>query len=137
MPACRVEQQPGFSNEPGWRLTSFFTSSRAFFATILMTVKNSSVLKHGTAPETAFAFLAPITVATGDGSFLVKAGKPTFLLSAKQLGSHFSVDQDTVYLWRQGGLIPESFVRFAGKRKLRFSSDIIPFLEAEFRKLRE
>jgi hypothetical protein len=77
-------------------------------------------------------FCAPIVVAAGDG-YLIKPGKPLVKIDATQLAAHFGVDPQTVYRWRQEGLIPDSAVQRAGKRKLKFDIGVIPVLEAWFR----
>ncbi len=81
-------------------------------------------------------FIPPVVERRGD-EFIVKAGRPLVEMSATQLGSVFDVDADTVYLWRQDGTIPEQFVRRAGKRKLKFSAEVITHLQTLFKKLHE
>ncbi|HEV2207332.1 MAG TPA: hypothetical protein VG167_01040 [Verrucomicrobiae bacterium] len=77
-------------------------------------------------------FCPPIITANGDG-FTVKPGRPVVKLSAAQVAAHFTVDRETVYRWRQEGLIPESLVHRAGLRKLSFDAAVIPHLEARFK----
>jgi len=79
-------------------------------------------------------FIPPIVRKNGDGSFTVTPGRPIKELSSEQLSSHFAVSVSTVYRWREEGIIDDKFVRRAGRRKFRFSADLISHLEAEFRK---
>ena len=81
-------------------------------------------------------FLPPVIMPTGDG-FKVTPGKPIYRLTAGQLAAQFAVDRDTVYRWRQEGLIPDQFVTRAGKRKLMFSAEIVPLLDQHFKNLHE
>ena len=64
-------------------------------------------------------------------------------LPAKELGAHFLKDQDTIYLWRSEGVIPElirdplsgrnrRMVRRAGLKQLLFHIDLVPILEEKF-----
>ncbi len=88
--------------------------------------------------QLAFAIFAPPTVTPqGDGSVVLKPGKALIWLTPKQVGHQFNVDRDTVYRWRQEGLIEDKFVKFAGLRKILISAQAVPILEAHFRAHRD
>lgn len=88
--------------------------------------------------QLAFAlFAAPVVTPNGDGSVTIKPGKPFLWLTPKQLGDQFNVDRDTVYRWRQEGIIEDRFVKFGGLRKLLISAEAVPVLEARFRSKRD
>ena len=82
-------------------------------------------------------FCPPVVTSNGDGSMCVKPGRPIIRLTPTQLGAHFGVNRDTIYRWRQEGIIPADQVTFAGRRKLLFACQLIPVLEAKFRSIRE
>jgi hypothetical protein len=87
--------------------------------------------------QLAFVFGAPTIVPQGDGSVLVRPGKPLTWLTPNQLAAQFRVHRQSIYRWRDEGLIPEHLMRFAGKRKLQISAEVVPLLEAHFRRIRE
>ncbi len=87
--------------------------------------------------RTSTVFCPPVVVPHGDGSLTVKPGRPVTRLTALQLASHFGVDRDTIYRWRQEGIIPEDMVSFAGKRKLLFAAEVVAHLEQSFQRQRE
>ena len=88
--------------------------------------------------QLTFAVFYPAVVTpNGDGSMTVKPGRPITKMSPVELANHFGVNRDTIYHWRQEGIIPPEMVIFAGKRKLKFLAGAVPHLEAHFRKLRE
>jgi hypothetical protein len=91
-----------------------------------------SKAKDNPAQLTFTIFCAPTIVPNGDG-YIVKPGKPLLKLGAGQVAAHFGVDRQSVYRWRQEGLIPDEMVHRGGKRKLMFVSGVIAHLEAWFR----
>jgi hypothetical protein len=82
-------------------------------------------------PPGAFVFPTQIA-ALGDGAFSVKAGRPISRLTPRQLALQLGVDRDSIYRWRQEGIIPEDLVEFAGKRRLLFAAAAVDYLKRFF-----
>jgi len=53
-------------------------------------------------------------------------------LSAKAVGAHFSLNEESVYRWRGQGMIPDRFVRFRSKRNFLFHPLVIDHLKTFF-----
>ncbi|HWX18751.1 MAG TPA: helix-turn-helix domain-containing protein [Candidatus Binatia bacterium] len=85
--------------------------------------------------QLTFSVLFPAVVAANGDGFTVRPGKPVLKLSPAQLATQFAVERHTIYRWRAEGLIPEAFVTFGGKRKLRFDAAVVAHLEAHFKTL--
>jgi hypothetical protein len=75
------------------------------------------------------------TIPQGGGEFLVKPGKPLSLLTPAQVAQRFHVDRDTVYRWRQEGLIDAKHVEMAGRRKLLIHAEAVAMLHAHFQSI--
>lgn len=57
-------------------------------------------------------------------------------ICAKEVAAHFMVTDDSVYRWRDCGVIPQEMVRFCGRRRMLFSSAVLDHLEREFSRSR-
>lgn len=99
-------------------------------------------IKHDPAQMFLPVFL-PVVTALGDGTFKAELGKPKYWLSAKELAAQLFVNQDTVYRWREEGIIPmqlaadgngklEDMVLPSGRRGYKFSSALVPLLRKQF-----
>jgi len=55
-------------------------------------------------------------------------------LSAKAVGAHFSLSEESVYRWRGQAMIPDRFVRFRSKRNFLFHPLVIDHLKETFAK---
>ena len=94
-------------------------------------------LRDHTPPQPTFAVFCPAVISANGDGYTIKPGRPLLTLTSGQLAAQFAVDRQTIYRWRQEGLIPEEFVQLAGKRKLLFRADIVPRLQAHFQAARD
>jgi hypothetical protein len=69
-----------------------------------------------------------------DGSVLIRPGRQVLQewMTAKALGDEFGRSEATVHRWRQEGLIPDGYYRFAGRRNVDYRADVIPLLRKVF-----
>lgn len=95
-----------------------------------------SASKNDPAQLTFAVFAPPVLIPQGDGSFIVRPGRPMIELSPREFGQQFDVDRDSIYRWIQEGLIPEAFVSFKGKRKLKIDAAAVPVVKEKLRILR-
>jgi excisionase family DNA binding protein len=63
-----------------------------------------------------------VIIPQGDGSFVVKPGKPVEWLSPAQFARQFGLDRSTIYRAIREGTIPSEFVEPIGKRKYRIAA---------------
>jgi hypothetical protein len=87
-----------------------------------------------TEQKPASLFIPTESLPQGGGAILVRPGKPVSRLTPKMFAEAFGVDRDTVYRWRTEGLIDESFIEAAGKRKILISAEAVQVLRAKFKK---
>ena len=79
------------------------------------------------------AFVIPwVSAKQPDGSFKISPGKPIEWLSAKQLADSIGLNRDTVYRYREEGIIPKTHVKPAGKRKWIFHASVVALLDEFF-----
>ena len=95
-----------------------------------MKTKATRLAKPSPAPATVF--LGQTSTPQGDGSFIVRPGRPVARLTPTQLASVFGVDRDSVYRWIDDGTIDPAHVMPAGKRKLLISAAAVPALSQKF-----
>lgn len=57
-------------------------------------------------------------VRQGDGTYLVRAGRPLERLTPRQLAHHLGVSRNAVYRYIEEGWIPASMVSYVGPRKI-------------------
>jgi len=98
--------------------------------------KVSRAVAPGAHPAPArlpMAFAAPVVTTQGDGSLLVKPGRPVQWINAEQIAAHFGIDRSTVYRAAKEGFIPEAMIQPVGKRKLLFAAAVIEHLAATWR----
>jgi hypothetical protein len=77
------------------------------------------------------ALFAPmVQVAQGDGSYLVKPGKPVEWLSPRQFAAAVGLHRNTIYDYLGTEFIPERFVQPAGVRKLKISAEAVAHFNA-------
>jgi excisionase family DNA binding protein len=93
--------------------------------------------KDNPAQLTFAVFCQPVIVPNGDGSYVVKPGKPVEKLTPAEFADQFRVNRDTVYRWIDDGTIDQKYVEPAGKRKLLIHAEAVPVCRASFRKARQ
>jgi DNA-binding XRE family transcriptional regulator len=89
-----------------------------------------------TTPAPAMAFEQTI-IPQGEGSYLVKAGRPVAKLRPQDFARELGVNRQTIYRWKDEGLIPESLIEFAGKRKILILAAAVPVMKAYFKAMRD
>lgn len=85
------------------------------------------------APAALALACPPMVQSTGDGTFIVRAGRPTPKLTTEQFANHFDVDQRTVRRWIDEGVIRAKFVEVVGKRKLLIRAAAVGSCKKKFR----
>lgn len=70
-------------------------------------------------------FIPTVQIPQGDGSVLVKPGRPVGWLTPKQFGQQVGLSADSIYRAVGSDSLPERFVEFAGQRKLRIRADAL------------
>lgn len=88
-------------------------------------------------PDPNPMLLVGTCIPRGDGSFIVRTGKPLARLTVRQLSSRLGVSARTVYRYIEQGVIPDSHVECVGIRRLLLRPEVVEFLLEHFRKLRE
>jgi len=78
----------------------------------------------------------PVVTLTGSGTFKVELGKPMYWLTPAQFAQQFGVDRDTIYRWRETGLIEPEYIEPAGLRKWRIQSTAIAHLKEKLKNRR-
>lgn len=87
--------------------------------------------------QLALAFYTPpVVIPQGDGSVLVKPGKPTHKLKPREFGAIVGLDEDTIYKYMGSEALPEQFVKFAGKRKKYILAEAIEHWETYWKRRR-
>lgn len=71
---------------------------------------------HGTTGE---LWAPALAIPQGDGSFVVKSGRPVEQLSPTQFARAVGLHRNTVYTYIGTPSLPERFVEYAGVRKIR------------------
>ncbi|MDE2099075.1 MAG: helix-turn-helix domain-containing protein [Patescibacteria group bacterium] len=87
--------------------------------------------------QLTFAVFCPAVISANGDGYTIKPGRPLLKLTAAQLGAQFGVDRETIYRWRQEGIIPDDLVERAGKRRFLFSAAAVDHLKTYFKALHE
>lgn len=82
--------------------------------------------------EPVFAVF-PTVVPQGDGSVLVRPGRPVEWLTVKQFGQLVGLGEDSIYRKIGSDALPERFVDYAGPRKIRIRADALPHFREHYR----
>ncbi|MCW5559727.1 MAG: hypothetical protein KIT22_18070 [Verrucomicrobiae bacterium] len=82
-------------------------------------------------------WIPTVTIPQGDGSVVVKPGKPVAWLTPKQFGQQFGLSADTICRRIGHESLPESFVEYAGPRKIRIQAAALDHFRAHWRKHRD
>ena len=80
------------------------------------------------APEPVMSrplLIPTIQIPQGDGSVLVKPGRPVEWLSPKTFGQYVGLSADSIYRKIGEPCLPEEFVRYNGPRKIQIRSDAV------------
>lgn len=83
--------------------------------------------------QTRFSFAAAVVIPQGDGSFVVKPGRPLEWLTPAQFAAHFGLEKSAAYRAIQDGTIPAQFVEPVGKRKLRIAAAALDHVRQTWR----
>ena len=76
--------------------------------------------------QTLLPLLIPtVQIPQGDGSYLVKPGKPIQWLTVKQFAAQVGLGADAIYRKIGSEALPESYVDYAGPRKIRIRADAV------------
>ena len=78
-------------------------------------------------------FFPTVQVPQGDGSVLVKPGRPVEWMTPKEFGRHVGLGPDAIYRKLGSEAIPQEFVRYSGPRKIQIRTDAIPHFLAHYR----
>lgn len=77
-----------------------------------------------------------IQIPQGDGSYLVKPGKPVQWLTVKQFAVQVGLQSDAIYRAIGTDALPETFVQYVGPRKIRIMADGVEHYLAHWRSIR-
>ena len=80
----------------------------------------------------SFAFAAPVRIPQGEGSFLIKPGKPLTRLTLKQFAAEIGVNDESVRRYIHAGIVPANLVERAGHRKYLISAAAIEIVKGFF-----
>ncbi|MBN9693937.1 MAG: hypothetical protein J0M24_27150 [Verrucomicrobia bacterium] len=78
-------------------------------------------------------FIPTVQIPQGDGSVLVRPGKPIEWLTVKQFGQQVGLKEDSIYRKIGSDALPERFVDYAGPRKYRIRADAIEHFRQHWR----
>jgi hypothetical protein len=67
----------------------------------------------------------PVSVPQGDGSVLVKPGKPLSRLSVAQFSTRVGLSSDAIYKQLGTDSIPEDFLEYSGARRVWIKAEAI------------
>lgn len=97
-------------------------------------MKSATAQNPATEPQTTYC--PPVSLPQGDGSFVVKPGKPVTRLSPKQFAVAVGLARNTVYEYIGTEAIPERFVDFAGARKIEIHAEAVAHFKVFWRNKR-
>ena len=83
--------------------------------------------------ESTAVYCPPVAMPQGDGSFVVKPGKPVSRLTPKQFAQAVGLHRNTVYEHIGTDAIPEAFVDYAGARKIQIAAEAVAHFKAYWR----
>jgi excisionase family DNA binding protein len=83
------------------------------------------------------AMIPSVVIPQGDGSYIIRAGRPIDRLSPRQVAARLGVSRNTVYRYIEEGTIPDRYLEFVGSRKIYILASAVSWLLDEFRKKRE
>ena len=83
------------------------------------------------------AVIPAICIPQGDGSYLVKTGRPIERLTVLQFARELGISRNSVYRYILEGDIPDRFVQYVGPRRILISAAAVPHVLAQFRRARE
>ena len=87
--------------------------------------------------QLAFALFTPtVIIPQGDGSVLVKPGRPIQRLTPAEFGRRVGLDRDTIYRYIGSEALPERFVEYAGVRKITIDAAAVEHFLAHCKKRR-
>lgn len=70
-------------------------------------------------------WIPTVQIPQGDGSVLVKPGRPVGKLTPKQFGREVGLSADTIYRRVGHDCLPERFVEYVGERKILILADAL------------
>lgn len=82
-------------------------------------------------------FVPLVSTPQGDGSFVVRPGKPIEWLSPKQFAQAVGLHRNTIYGYIGSEFIPERFVQPAGVQRLKINAAAVEHFQAVSRRLRD
>lgn len=87
--------------------------------------------------QLALAFFTPaVVIPQGDGSVLVKPGKPIQRLTPKEFAATVGLDVDTIYKYMGSDALPERFIEFAGRRKKYIQAAAVAHFQEHWKRRR-
>lgn len=87
--------------------------------------------------QTLLPLLIPtVQIPQGDGTYLIKPGKPIQWLTVKQFAAQVGLGPDAIYRKIGSDALPESFVEYAGPRKIRIRADGVEHFLLHYRQRR-
>jgi hypothetical protein len=81
-------------------------------------------------------FIPTIQIPQGDGSILVKPGKPVAWLNPKQFGEQVGLSPDAIRRKIGSEALPERFIEYAGPKLIRIRADALEHFREHYRNLR-
>lgn len=78
-----------------------------------------------------------VCIAQGDGTYLIRTGRPIARLSPLQFGREIGASRRSVYRYIDEGLIPSEYIHYVSPRRILISAAAVPAVLAAFRKARE
>lgn len=84
--------------------------------------------------QLSLALWSPMTVVPqGDGSYLVKAGKPQEWLTVDQFARTVGLHRNTIYPRIGSADLPEQYIQYTGPRRIRISAAAVAHWQARWR----
>ncbi len=75
-------------------------------------------------------FTLPVIMPQGDGSVVVRPGKPVLWMTPGQFAQAVGLSRDSIYRYIGTAALPDDQVQYCGRRKLRIASAAVqPFLD--------
>ena len=87
--------------------------------------------------QLALALYTPtVVIPQGDGSVVVKPGRPIQRLTPEEFARRVGLDRDTIYRYRGSKALPEEFIEFAGVRKITIDAAAVEHFLAHWKRRR-
>lgn len=77
-------------------------------------------------------FIPSTVIPQGDGSYLVRAGKPSAWLSVSEFARAVGLHRNTIYPRIGSAELPEHFIQYSGPRRIRISASAVEHWQAHW-----